>query len=117
MRRHLAATAALALFGFTSPGFAAVSPEMQATFGNTVVQTNADGSTIKTKFKADGTLTQIGTDGKAAPGTWVENGPQLCVTVATKACWEKAPGKKVGDTWTATSPDGKTVTIAIVAGQ
>ena len=116
MRRFLAATAALAVLSFASPLLAA-SPEMEATFGNTVTQTNADGSEIGNLFNADGTVTRIGTDGKETKGTWEENGSQLCVTFETKVCWEKAPGKKVGDSWSQQAPDGSKVTISITEGR
>ena len=117
MNRFLATAAAFALISLTSSAFAA-SAEMEATFGNTVTQTNADGSEIVNLFNDDGTVTRINADGSKTEGSWTENGPQLCTTFGSdKACWEKTPGKKVGDSWETDAPDGSKATISISEGR
>lgn len=111
----LAAAAALTLL-LGMPAFAA-SAEMEALFGNTVVQTSEDG-TSKTTFQydADGTVTRTGAAG-SREGTWEEKDGQLCETFEATECWTLSPGKGVGDSWEQTAPDGNKVTITIVKGQ
>jgi hypothetical protein len=117
MTKFLASAAALALLSF-APAALAATPEMEATFGNTVTQTNADGSEISNLFNEDGTVTRVNADGSTTDGTWTENGPELCTTFdGDQQCWQKAPGKKAGDSWDQEAPDGSKVTISISEGR
>lgn len=124
-----ASVAALAA-AFAAPAFAA---SMEARFGNTMLGTRPDGTTIKMYYNKDHSFTgELHPGGSQtvyeAKGTWKLVGGKLCVTPAGGTAEHPAPescaalkGSKVGDTWQTEVPgtDGKPVvqTVEIVKGR
>ena len=118
----LAAVAALAV----STG-AQASDQFAAAYGNTVTQTLPDGTKFIIYVNADKTWASI-VGGKTTKGTylWMDD-THACFTVTDPApadpakatnCNEIKGDHKVGDTWTETTPDGKTkITMTITAGR
>ncbi|HEX7776800.1 MAG TPA: hypothetical protein VF449_09760 [Parvibaculum sp.] len=113
-----------------APAFAA---SMEARFGNTMLATRPDGTTIKMYYNKDHSFTGEMAPGGSqavyeAKGTWRLSGDKLCVTPAGGTAEHKAPevcaplkGSRVGDKWQSEvpTPDGKTVvqTVEIVKGR
>ena len=96
-------------------------------YGNTVTQTLPDGTKLTIYVNADKTWQQT-VNGKTASGTYAwQDVSHVCFTVTDPApadpskatfCNEVKGDHKVGDTWTETTPDGKTqITMAITAGR
>lgn len=120
MKRILLASAVLAL----SAGVA-LADNLAGYYGNTVVQTMPDGKVVKSKVNADKTYTTVQPDGSATKGTWSwQDDKTACFTQTEPkpapemkpVCYAIDP-HKVGDTWTAKSPDGKIeIKYALVAG-
>lgn len=124
-----ASVAALAV-AFAAPAFAA---SMEARFGNTMLGTRPDGTTIKMYYNKDHTFTgELKPGGSQAvyeaKGTWELKGKDLCLTPEGGTADNPAPescaalkGSKVGDTWQSEvkDMDGKTVvqTVEIVKGR
>ncbi len=119
MIRTLTAAGIAAALMFGGAAFAA-SATMEATFGNTVTVADAAGNTLASYFmNADGTFSLTGADGTTATGTWRETDTDICLTVAgaEETCNPLASGHAVGDSWTAASSDGSTITLSITAGR
>ena len=110
----------------------ALAGSMEGRFGNTVVSTYPDGSTMKVFYNKDGTLSAKLTQGAKVTdttGKWRVDGANVCLTMqATVAIFEAAKercvvlnGDKVGDKWQITAKDasGKDITVnaTIVAGR
>ncbi len=96
-------------------------------YGNTVTQTRPDGSKVVIYVNADKTWEQRMSDGMVMKGTYTwQDASHACFTVTDPApkdpahaasCNEIKGDHKVGDTWTETTPDGKTITMTITAGR
>ena len=126
---RLAAAVVILAAVLVGPAFAV---SMEARFGNTVVTTYPDSSTLKIFYNKDGTLSAKLTQGTKVTdttGKWRIDGANVCLTMqATVAIFEAAKercvllnGEKVGDKWQVTAKDasGKDITVnaAIVAGR
>jgi hypothetical protein len=122
MRRTLFAAAAFVLA--VAPALAADDP-MAGFYGNTVEVTGPSFN-VTVHYRADHTMDSSGTiAGKtfSTKGTWkVDDKGQLCRTYDTTPptmtnpfCTPATP-HKVGDTWTATTPDGSPRTITLKVG-
>jgi len=101
----------------TIAGAALANDTMDATFGNTVTVTTAEGATINYYMNADGTYSMTAGE-DTVNGTWTEGDGQVCLTPegGEEACSPLVDGKAVGDTWT--SGDGETsITLSIVEGR
>ena len=105
-----------------STGVAFAADPMAAFYGNTLKVTGPDG-TMKIWYKADKTYTGVDAKGAKMSGTWDVTGDQVCAVQkdpAPAAGQEKHCGKaearKVGDSWESTTPDGKKVSLSLVAG-
>lgn len=120
MKRILLASAMLAL----SAGVA-LADNFAGFYGNTVVVTAPDGKVTKSKVNADKTYSSVQPDGKTTKGTWAwKDDKNACFTQTDPApapdmkpaCYEVMP-RKVGDTWSVKTPDGKAeIKFALVAG-
>ncbi len=119
----LAAAAATVLF---STAALAADPFAVA-YGNTVTQTMPSGAKMTIYVNPDKTWQQMMGD-KTVKGTYAwKDDTHVCFTVIdpvptdpSKAtfCNEIKGDHKVGDTWTETTPDGKTqITVAITPGR
>ncbi len=120
MKRILLATALVAF----SAG-SALADNLAGFYGNTVVQTSADGKVTKSKVNADKTYSSVQPDGAKTSGTWAwKDDKTACFTQTTPApaanqqpaCYPIDP-RKVGDKWDLKDKDGKVVaTFELVAG-
>ncbi len=106
-------------------GSALAADSMAATFGNTVVAKQADGSTSKVWYKADKTFSAVDAKGVKMSGTWDVAGGKVCSTQKDpapaagmeKQCGPEFPaGKKAGDSWDVTADSGVKYSLSIVAG-
>lgn len=118
---------ALAAVGIAGAAMAA-DDTMAATYGNTVLVTNAKGEVLKLWFKADGTYTAETAKGEKGSGKWVIKGDKYCSTptlpanapagtpAPTETCSAYVGGHKVGDKWTQKDNAGADITVEIKAG-
>ncbi len=122
-----ASVTAAILFG------SALAGNMDARFGNTVVATNPDGSTVKFYYNADKTFTvKAEAGGKTlleSKGAWRQDGENVCLTSeapfgpfeAGKERCVPLMGDKVGDSWETPGKDAQgndiKIKIEIVAGR
>jgi len=122
-RMFLAAAAATVLFSTA----ALADDPFAVAYGNTVTQTLPDGTKFIVYVNADKTWQQT-MGGKTFKGTYAwKDATHVCFTVTDPApadpskatnCNEIKGDHKVGDTWTETAPDGKTViTMTITPGR
>lgn len=122
MRRTLLAAAIVTLA--VAPAVAA-DDVMAGFYGNTVTVTGPSFD-VTVHYRADHTMDSSGTIGGKAfstKGTWkIDDKGQLCrsydttpPTMTNPFC-TPATAHKVGDTWTATTPDGSPRTITLKAG-
>ncbi len=121
MKRIILAAAAVAALST-----AASANPFEPAYGNTVTQTLPDGTKITIYVNPDNTWQQM-MGGKTTKGTFAwKDDTHVCFTVTDPApadpskatmCNEIKGDHKVGDTWTETTPDGKTITMAITAGR
>lgn len=110
MKRILLASAVLAL----SAGVA-FADNLAGYYGNTVVATGPDGKVTKSKVNADKTYSSVMADGTTTKGTWAwKDDKTACFTQTEPApAAGQAPvcypidAHKVGDSWSAKTPDGK----------
>lgn len=76
--------------------------------------TSADGEVGQTRLNADGTYVDIVDGEQIGSGTWVQRDGQMCfdgdAEGEEEACWTDGPMNEDGS-WTATGPDGTTVTV------
>ncbi|HEY1929224.1 MAG TPA: hypothetical protein VGG92_17310 [Caulobacteraceae bacterium] len=121
--RGILAAAAVVLLG-SAPALAA-DDVMAGFYGNTLIVTG-DAFQAHVHYSANHTFDISGTaSGQAfsTKGSWkIDAKGQLCrsyekavPTVPNPFCSE-ATARKVGDTWTATTPDGSSRNITLVAG-
>ncbi|MBU6297538.1 MAG: hypothetical protein KGJ79_09880 [Alphaproteobacteria bacterium] len=104
---------------------AAADPFANA-YGNTVTQILPDGTKMITYINADMTWEQhIGDHAMKGTYAW-KDATHACFTLVdpvpadpakATSCSEIKGDHKVGDTWTETMPDGKTITISLTAGR
>lgn len=115
--KNLFGAAALAA-AITFAGTALANDTMDATFGNTVTVTTAEGAVASYYMNADGTYMLMAGEVHVT-GAWTEHDGQVCLTPddGEEACSPLTDGKGVGDTWEGQASDGSDVTYAIVAGQ
>lgn len=117
---------ALGLAAVLASVAAAHADPFAVAYGNTVTQT-VDGHKTLIYVNADKTWEQHMEGGMVMKGTyeWKDAG-HVCFTEVDPApkdpaqatsCSEIKGDHKVGDTWTETTQDGKTVTMAISAGR
>ncbi len=121
MKRIILAATAVALLST-----AAYATPFDVAYGNTVTQTLPDGTKITIYVNADNTWQQT-VGGKTTKGTFAwKDATNVCFSVTDPApadpskptaCNEIKGDHKVGDTWTETTPDGKTITMTITAGR
>lgn len=104
MKRVLAALV-LGAAAFASPAFAGT---IENSFGNTLVAQVAGGPEVRIHFEADHTYVMNLADGTAVPGGWEMKDGQLCMTPQGGAaqCYPDPGDYNVGDSWTATGPEG-----------
>ena len=116
---RILATAALAA-GLLMAGPALAADAMASAYGNTVVVTYGDGTTVMLYVNEDGTYTADSPQGQAS-GTWAISGGETCFTQTAPQPGEpscsKTVNKKVGDSWQSTGQGGAPVTITITAGR
>lgn len=114
---RLFATVALAAMMLAGP---ALADPMATAYGNTVVITYGDGTTVNLYVNEDGTYTGSSPAGESA-GTWAISGSQTCFTQAspepTPPSCSKTVSKNVGDSWQSTGQGGAPVTVSIQAGR
>jgi YD repeat-containing protein len=121
MKRILAGVVVAAFSA--SLAFASAEDPMASRYGNTVTVTNAKGEVTKLHYNQDGTMAVIQPDGTKGTGKWAMKDGKLCITAdagptaGKEQCNPFVPGKKVGDSWEITMPDGSKSKIAIVAGR
>lgn len=122
MKRILAGMVVAALG--VSMAVAADDP-MAGRYGNTVVTTSADGKEAgRSYYNADGTFSRKTAAGEIK-GTWKLDGDKLCLTQTEPAPPAGAPatcipangGKKVGDSWDVTLPDGTKLKATLQQGR
>ena len=99
-------------------GAAYANDTMEATFGNTVTVTGADGMSVNYYMNADGTYSMTAGD-MSINGTWTEGDGQICLTPegGEAACSPLVDGMGVGDSWEGQGSDGSTITLTIVEGR
>lgn len=111
----------------------AFAGSMDARFGNTVLATNPDGSTVKFYYNADNTFSvKAEAGGKTlleSKGAWRQDGDTVCLTAETafgpfEAGKERCvplTGDKVGDSWETPGKDAAgadiKIKVEIVAGR
>ena len=114
-----AAVAALAV------STAAQADPLAGAYGNTITITQDDGTKFTAYFNADKTWEEHH-GATVVKGTFeFKDNNQLCKTITAPApadpakatSCEVAQDHKIGDTWTETSPNGKSITITITAGR
>lgn len=114
---RLLATVALAAAMLAGP---ALADPMATAYGNTVVITYGDGTTVNLYVNEDGTYTGTSPAGESA-GTWAVSGGQTCFTQTSPEAGEpscsKTVSKSVGDSWQSTGQGGAPVTITIQEGR
>lgn len=114
---RLLATLALAATMLAGP---ALADPMASTYGNTVVVTYGDGTTVNIYVNEDGTYTGSSPMGESA-GTWTASGGQTCFTQSSPEPGEpscsQTVSKNVGDSWQSTGQGGAPVTVTIQAGR
>jgi hypothetical protein len=126
MKKIVATLAAACVLAST----AAFATPFDGAYGNTVTQTNPDGSKTVIFVNADGTWQQT-TAGKTVKGTYTwKDATHACFTATDPAptpeqakamgdgCQDfGGPAHKAGDTWTEKTPDGKSISVSITAGR
>lgn len=105
---------------------AAYADPFSGAYGNTVTTTLPDGSKVVSYVNQDGTWERHTPDGKVTKGTFTwKDATTACFTVTdppptdpskASGCQQFQGTHNVGDTWTDTGPDGKTVSTTITAG-
>ncbi|MDP2259785.1 MAG: hypothetical protein Q8J89_08735 [Caulobacter sp.] len=114
---RLFTTVALAAAMLAGP---ALADPMATAYGNTVVITYGDGTTVNLYVNEDGTYTGSSPMGESA-GTWAVSGNQTCFTQSSPEPGEpscsKTVSKNVGDSWQSTGQGGAPVTVTIQEGR
>ncbi len=102
----------------TIGGAALANDTLEATFGNTVTATAADGTVVATYHMSSDNTFHLSTADGMMNGTWREADGQICTTVdgGEEGCADLVDGKGVGDSWTATDSSGTELTFTIIAG-
>ena len=114
---RLLATLAIAATMLAGP---ALADPMATAYGNTVVITYGDGTTVNLYVNEDGTYTGSRPMGESA-GTWAISVSQTCFTQSspepTPDSCSKTVSKNVGESWQSTGQGGAPVTVTIQAGR
>ena len=114
------AKAAIAAAFLMAAGPALAADAMATAYGNTVVITYGDGTTVKLFIDEGGSYTGDSPMGASA-GTWSISGGQTCFTQTSPEATPPSCGatvsKNVGDVWQGTGQGGAPVTITIQAGR
>ena len=87
--------------------------------GNTIVDRAPEG-TWWIQLHPDGGYDTYLNGGRAAHGVWTYDNGKLCYNPREAAAFcakEAMGGRKVGDSWTTTGPDGRKYEAAVVKGQ
>jgi hypothetical protein len=112
-----------------SPPSASASDPANGPFGNTVVVTNADGSSERFYIEPDGTYTARRSDGAMLNGRWTESGPEndgiACFVENSptlppdqqRTCFLHSHRRNVGDSFDAVDQAGHKIHVSIVAGR
>jgi hypothetical protein len=119
---------ALGLAALAVSAVAAHADPFAAAYGNTVTQATPDGKKTIIYVNADKTWERHMSDGMVLKGTYSwQDATHACFTLTDPApsdpahatsCSEIKDEHKLGDTWTETMADGKTVlTMSITAGR
>jgi hypothetical protein len=111
--------AAAAVVALTMPALAA--DPMANYYGNTLVGKSERGE-MHMWYKADNTYTSTFNDRPSA-GTWAAEGDKVCLTQTVPPAPAGTPPRcfpmaahTVGDTWTAPTQNGDTMSMTLVAG-
>jgi hypothetical protein len=114
------AKAAIAAAIFMAAGPALAADPMSTAYGNTVVITYGDGTTVKLYIDEGGTYTGDGPTGSTS-GAWSISGGETCFTQQSPEAGPPSCGptvsKTVGDTWQGSGQGGAAVTVTIQAGR
>ncbi|MFZ4606903.1 MAG: hypothetical protein ACOYM5_11645 [Caulobacter sp.] len=114
------AKAAIAAAIFMAAGPALAADPMASAYGNTVVITYGDGTTVKLFIDEGGSYTGESPMG-ATSGSWSISGGQTCFTQQSPEAAPPSCGptvsKSVGDSWQGTGQGGAPVTLSIQAGR
>jgi hypothetical protein len=90
-------------------------------FGDTLQITGPDGGVTKFYVNANGTNSRVDPAGNSTSGSWAETDGQMCFTQQSpsQAAARCGPviGQSVGNSWTATRPDGSVSHLTIVSGR
>lgn len=117
----------LAAVAFAASAVVALAAEdpMAGRYGNTVVTTTADGKEAgRSYYDADGKFSRT-TPAGTVKGTWKLDGDKVCITQtepapaagATPTCIPANGGKKAGDSWDVTLPDGTKLKATLQKGR
>ena len=91
---------------------------VQGLIGNTIVDRAPDG-TWWIELHPDGAYDTYLNGGRATHGAWTYDNGKLCYNPRAAAAFcaqEAMGGRKVGDRWTTTGPDGKQYEAVVVKG-
>jgi hypothetical protein len=91
---------------------------VQGLVGNTIVDKAPDG-TWWIQLHPDGAYDTYLNGGRVAHGAWTYDGGKLCYNPHEAAAFcarEAMAGKRVGDSWTTTGPDGRRYEAVVVKG-
>lgn len=117
MKAYLCAAALLAASA------TAVSADVSAAFGNTVMSRYPDGGWVKHWFNRDGTYSAEFSDGRRVNAQWRVEGQQVClngirprIMLISRFCSPMIHAR-VGETWTSRDPLGRRVQNVLVAGR
>lgn len=105
--------AAFATLGVANAG------TIEASFGNTLSATDANGAVTRYYFNADHTYAMTLPNGTRIEGTWEADAQQTCLTPTGGArdCNAFESQHVLGDNWNVTMPDGSTLVVAITPGR
>ncbi|MDO8290537.1 MAG: hypothetical protein Q7T44_15085 [Parvibaculum sp.] len=109
----------LAALLFAAPAYANT---VDSTYGNTLIATDAQGTSSAWFIEPDSTYKITLADGSKVGGVWSIADDKFCTeqnspAAAPKACFDYVQGKNVGDSWSVKSASGEALTISIKAGR
>lgn len=110
--------AALVAASVVYAGAAFANSTMDATYGNTVTVTYADGSEVHFYMNEDGSYSMATADG-TLNGTWAIDGENICLHPegGEASCSPLVEGMGVGDSWTGEGADGSEIMLTITEGR
>lgn len=103
----------LLMFGVANAG------TIEASFGNTLSATDANGGVTRYFFNDDRTYSMTLADGARIEGVWQADAQQTCLTPTggQQSCNPFESDHVLGDTWNVTMPDGSVLIVAITPGR